>query len=107
VDYYPQPVSLTSDRRGALLAYKALFEKHEGRIAALEDNTRAQHYFYRGRIYLTHRQFGRGLRSIVRALSIDPTTLRDVMHYLFVESARKVASRMRHASRSGRVSSEA
>jgi glycosyltransferase involved in cell wall biosynthesis len=101
VHYYPQPISMTSDRRGALRAYKTLFEKHAQRIASLDDAIRADHFFYRGRIYLTHRRLIAGFASIARALRIDPSHLGAVAHYLFVESGRKLLYRVQHGMRAG------
>lgn len=94
VHYYPQPVSLTADRRGALRAHERLFSKHEARIAALPDDFRARHWFHRGRIFYSHRRFLAGHRCLTRALGIDRAILPDVGRYLFVESARKLADRI-------------
>jgi glycosyltransferase involved in cell wall biosynthesis len=101
VHYYPQSVSLTADHGAALRAYKALFEKHSKRIDDLDAAIRADHYFYRGRIYLSHRRFGLGFGSIARALRTDPSTFGDIAHYLFVESGRKLRDRLQSASRAG------
>jgi glycosyltransferase involved in cell wall biosynthesis len=102
VHYYPQPISLTADFRGALLAYAALFEKHAERINGLQDSTRAEHYFYRGRIYMTHRRFIAGVGAIVHALRIDPSIVGDVAHYVFIESVRKAFYRIRRLMRVAR-----
>jgi glycosyltransferase involved in cell wall biosynthesis len=92
--YYPQPISLTADRSGALRANERLFRKHAALIDALDPPTRAEHFFYRGRMFIAHRRFMTAAGCILRALRIDPTLLGDVVHYLFVESARKVRSRI-------------
>lgn len=101
VDYYHQPNSLTADRGSALVAYKTLFEKHAERIHSLDHSTRARHYFYRGRIYLTHRQFLAGFAAIAHSLRIEPSNLGSVAQYLFVESSRKLLSRIQCRMRSG------
>lgn len=94
VHYHPQPVSLTADRSAALRAHERLFAKHADRIAALDPSTRARHWFYRGRIFVSHRRFGAGLRCLARAIRIDRAILPDIGHYVFVESARKLADRI-------------
>jgi glycosyltransferase involved in cell wall biosynthesis len=101
VNYYPQPISLTSDREGALGAYRILFAKHDGRIQSLDRSNRAEHYFYRGRIYLAQRKLLVGARCLIRALATDPRVLPDMMRYLLIESSRKVLDRIRRKSRQG------
>ncbi len=101
VDYYPQAVSLTSDRKGALRSYAALFEKHADEIASLGPAIRAEHYFYRGRIYFTYRKIFAGSGSMIYALWIDSSKLRDISRYLFVENGRKIRDRIFKKTRPG------